>query len=88
MEPGSENDPGNQMLSRAITGQWNRTTIGLKKMFDGIFLAMTHPENWDNNAAYWDPQAWIQALEADAAVNDNESSRGEYYFENEMDHLV
>lgn len=88
LELGTENDPGNQMLSRAIIGQWERTTDGLKKLFDGIFLAVTHPETWDNNAEYWDPQVWIQALESDAAVNDNESSRGEYYFENEMDHLV
>lgn len=88
LEPGTDNDPGNQMLSRAVMGQWERTTAGLKKMFDSIFLAVTHPETWDNDAEYWDPQAWIRALESDAAVNDNESSRGEYYFENEMDHLV
>lgn len=88
LEPGTENDQGNQMISRAITGQWERTTEGLKKLFNGIFLAVTHPDLWDRNADYWDPQVWIRALEADAAVNDNESSRGEYYFENEMDHLV
>lgn len=88
LEPGTDNDPGNQMLSRAITGQWERTTSDLKKLFNRIFLAVTHPETWDEDAEYWDPQVWIQALEADAAVNDNESSRGEYYFENEMDHLV
>ena len=88
LEPGTDNDPGNQMLSLAITGQWKRTTGRLKDLFNGLFLAVTHPETWDGNAEYWDPQIWLQALEADAAENDNESSRGEYYFENEMDHLV
>ena len=89
LEPGTENNLGNQMLSRAIDDQWHRTTDRLKKLFDGIFLAVTHPDShWNPYAGYWDLQTWIEALEADAVRNDNDDSRGEYHFENEMYHLV
>lgn len=89
LEPGTDNHVGNQMIGRAIMDQWDRTTPGLKALFDGIFLAVTHPDSmWDSNADYWDPDAWIEALELDAKENDNEKSRGEYHFENEMYHLV
>ncbi len=89
LEPGTVNNPGNQMLSRAITGQWERTTAKLKDMFNSIFLGVTHPKDmWDSDADCWDPQIWIKALEIDAEKNDNDGSRGEYHFENEMYHLV
>lgn len=89
LEPGTENNLGNQMLSRAIGDQWERTTGKLKELFNGIFLAVTHPDTyWDSKAEYWDVQTWIRALEEDAQHNDNDNSRGDYHFENEMYHLV
>ena len=88
MEPGTENNPGNQRLSRLVTDQWNRTTPELKALFDSLFLAVTHPENWDSGAACWDPQVWIRALEADQAVNDKEIYHMDYSFENDVYHLV
>lgn len=89
MEANSENNPGNQMLSRAVMGQWDRTVPELKALFDGIFLAVTHPDRlWDDAAPYWDPREWLRALAADAQANDNENSRMTFRFENEMYHLV
>lgn len=89
LESGTENNLGNQMLSRAVGAQWDRTVPELKELFNGIFLAVTHPsEQWDDNGTYWDINAWYRALELDAKKNDNDGSRGEYHFENEMYHLV
>lgn len=89
MEAGTENTPGNQMLSRAVRNQWSHTVPQLKDLFDGLFLAITHPEqHWDENAPYWDPQVWIQALDADAQANDNAESRVPFRFENEIYHMV
>lgn len=89
LQPGTENDPGNQILSRAVREQWERTTPELKQLFEALFLAVTDPmEYWDDNGAYWELEQWSRALEADARCNDNDESRGEYDFETELYHLV
>lgn len=89
MAPGSENNPGNQVLSMVVNNQWNRTVPQLKELFDGIFMAISDPEaHWDENADYWDPDRWITALAADAEQNDNPSSRTDFNFADERYHQV
>lgn len=89
MEPDTENDPGNQMLSHLIRERWEHTVPELRNLFDGLFLAITHPdENWSDSARYWDPQYWLRALEMDAAANAQNTDGMDYHFENEMYHMV
>ena len=89
MGPDAVNGLGNQMLSRLVADQWQRTVPQLRDLFDALFTAITHPDRgWDPSAPCWDPDAWLLALEQDATANDNESSRVQFQFENEIYHQV
>lgn len=89
MEVGSDNGPGNQMLSRVVIEQWGATVPELKKLFDGIFLAITHPERmWDNTAPYWNPHEWLRALDADKQAKEKKNAGINFRFENEIYHMV
>lgn len=89
MDPTTENTPGNQVLSAVVTQQWTKTVPELRKMFDSIFMAVSNPEQgWDIHAPCWDADRWIHALEMDAEVNDNPSSRTDFNFADERYHQV
>jgi hypothetical protein len=89
MDPGSENTPGNQVLSAVVNHQWTKTVPELRKMFDSIFMAVCDPAHrWDPRASYWDPELWIRALRLDAEANDNPSSRTDFNFADERYHQV
>lgn len=89
MTPGSENNAGNQTLSLVVNHQWSKTTPRLRALFDGMFMDAEQPqEHWDPRADYWNPDCWLEALAADAEVNDNETSRTDFNFNDERYHQV
>ena len=84
-----QNNLGNQMFGRVVEGQWKRTVPQLRELFDGLFKAVTNPaEHWKQNAPYWEPQNWLNALALDAQANDNEASWSDFHFRNEQYHQV
>lgn len=89
MDPESNNHLSNQLFDREVEMQWEKTVPQLKALFDGLFLAVSHPETqWKQDAPWWDMEKWLEALEADAQANNNESSRSTYKFNNYLYHLA
>ena len=89
MDPQSDNHLGNQQFHREVQQQWEKTVPELKELFDGMFMSITYPDTkWRDRAPWWDTQKWLEALEADAKANDNDSSRSTYKFSNYLYRLA
>lgn len=89
MDPQGTNKLSNQLFDREVEKQWEATVPELKKLFDGIFMAATYPEtHWNPTDPWWNDQAWLEAIEADAKVNDNPNSQSAYKFNNYLYHLA
>ncbi|MBM6871318.1 hypothetical protein H7U37_11675 [Pseudoflavonifractor phocaeensis] len=71
MDPNGNNRLGFSYEHQLIQKQWERSAPELKALFDGLFLAMCHPDQYeyDAKADYWSPARWIEALEADRQKN-------------------
>lgn len=89
-DPDGKNGPGHMELGREVSAQWERTTDGLKGMFNQMFLDLCHPErmNGSENALWRNAGVWHQMIREDAAKNDNEQSRSRYNFQMEKLHQV
>ena len=89
MDPNGSNHVGNQAFDREVLYQWEKTTPALKALFDGMFMAISHPQAaFDANAPWWKIDNWLTAIEADAQVNDNPSSQSAYKFNNYLYRLA
>lgn len=89
MDPKGSNHVGNQAFDREVAYQWEKTTPELKALFDGMFMEIAHPEDGLRaDAPWWNIDRWIAAIEADAKVNDNESSHSAYKFSNYLYRLA
>lgn len=89
MDPEGDNHLGNQQFDREVEHQWEKTVPELKELFNGLFMAVSHPDTkWRAQAPWWNIQKWLDALEADAKQNDNETSRSTYKFSNYLYRLA
>lgn len=89
MDPEGSNHLSNQLFDREVENQWEKTVPQLKELFNGLFLAISHPETkWKTDAPWWSIRNWLDALAADAAANDNATSRSTYKFNNYLYHLA
>lgn len=85
------NTLANLQFDHEIRQQWERAIPELKALFNGIFIGISHPEELDKNYEQYDwfnIDKWIECLEKDAAVNDNENSRSVFLFDAEVQRRV
>lgn len=72
-------DP-DQEFNAIVLEQWDRTAPELKYLFNSLFMDICYPHEFTGQESYLQVENWLQAINADGRMNDNESSRQDIDF--------